>query len=195
MSLSLFLSACAWRGLLFNYVSLWRHIPPLLPPSVDRKRLRPRRPREECQREGRRRRQVTVFVGEGRWCGGVKKGQRGRRTEAPIWFGTRERWEINIGREIHESLLPQKRMFTRGGRPIVSLGDVCVVTVHRHDGGPYVKYGQLNTESQSVRCFKRGYEDRCSPPWPAVRVRPPPRHRSGSLTHPSECVFNAVRHT
>ena len=41
----------------------------------------------------------------------------------------RARREINIGREIHESLLLQKRMFTRGARPIVSLGDVCVVAV------------------------------------------------------------------
>ena len=100
MSLSLFLSACAWRGLLFNYVSLWRHIPP----SADRKRLRPRRPREECQREGRRR-QVTVFVGEGRWCGGVKKRTARTAHGGPNLVG--ERWEINIGREIHESLLPQ----------------------------------------------------------------------------------------
>ena len=79
-------------------------------------------------------------------------------------------------------------MFTRGGRPIVSLGDVCVVTVHRHDGGPYVKYGQLNTESQSVRCFKRGYEDRCSPPWPAVRPGPSAAPPSQWLTHAPERV-------
>ena len=143
MSLGLFLPACAWSGLLFNYVSLWQHIrpslppslppsfPPSVPPSADRKRLRPRRPREECQREGRRRRQVTVFVGEGRWCGGVKK--RTARTAHGCPNLVRERREINIGSEIHESLLPQRWMFTRGGRPIVSLGDVSVVTVHRHD--------------------------------------------------------------
>ena len=180
--------ACAWRGLLFNYVSLWRHIRPSLPPSVDRKRLRPRRPRQECQREreapptGHRfcRRGTMVWWREKRTArtahGGPNLVRDSGEVENQYWKRNPREFASPIA-EVHSRRQTYRFVgrCQRGHR-----------SPSRCDGGPYVKYGQLNTESQSVRCFKRGYEDRCSPPWPAVPVRPPPRHRSGSLTHPSE---------
>ena len=83
-----FLPACAWRGLLFNYVSLWRHIPPSLPGSTAKGFVLGDLARNAREREtpptGHRfcRRGMMVW-----WREKKDSEQRGRRSEAPIWFG------------------------------------------------------------------------------------------------------------
>ena len=106
-----------------------------------RKRLRPRRPRKECERDAR----STLFAGKRHW-GRVKKAPQVRRNQ---WrTRSRQRHEANIGREINAKPFRQKWTFNRADLSL----DVCAVTScrGRHDCGPYVKYGQLDTESVSA---------------------------------------------
>ena len=84
-----FLLSCSFRcGLLFNYVSLRGTSLPLSLRLIDRKRLRSRRPREECESEAR-----STFL-SARGDGGivVKKDRKARTrtvesTPTTIWIG------------------------------------------------------------------------------------------------------------